>query len=279
VAERNGCRGPWTATLNMQWRPRLPENIYKMLDMSVYLDNVLGGVDQMLHGAAGMHGWGSSPVPDPVLLVPRGFNAAARTFAYDVNPRFAETRPTFTNQRTPFRITLDFHAKLSTDFELQRLRRAMEPVKQAKGWERRSADSLAAFYLRETSDIFRALIDESDSLFLRTDQIAGLRSADSVYSARVRGVYGPLSRYLAQFADGAAPPAALDTVRAATKSYWKVFWEQPEIAGSLITSSQMHLMPFFERMLEVPKLEREHSQWQFGYAVPLVEAKGKTGAP
>jgi len=279
MAERNGCRGPWTATLNMQWRPRLPEKVYKMLDMSVYLDNVLGGVDQMLHGAAGMHGWGSSPVPDPVLLVPRGFNAATRTFAYDVNPRFAETRPALTNQRTPFRITLDFHAKLSTDFELQRLRRAMEPVKQAKGWERRSADSLASFYLRETSDIFRALIDESDSLFLRTDQIAGLRAADSVYSARVRAVYVPLSRYLTQFADGAAPAAALDTVRAATKSYWKVFWEQPEIAGSLITSSQMHLMQFFERMLEVPKPEREHSQWQFGYSVPLVEAQRKTGAP
>jgi len=32
-------------------------------------------------------------------------------------------------------------------------------------------------------------------------------------------------------------------------------------------------------MLEVPKPEREHSQWQFGYSVPLVEAQRKTGAP
>jgi len=273
VADRNGCRGPWTATLNMQWKPRLPEKVYKKLDVSVYLDNVLGGVDQMLHGANGLRGWGSNPMPDPVLLVPRGFNTATRTFAYDVNPRFAETRSSRTNQRTPFRITLDFRAKLSTEFELQRLRRAMEPVKRRTGWERRSADSLAAFYLRETSDIFRALLDESDSLFLRKDQIGALRAADSVFSERVRAVYVPLSRYLAQFADGAAPAAALDTVRAVQKRYWKVFWEQPEIADSLITSSQRSLMPTLTGMLAVPKPERERSQWQFGYSVPLVEPK------
>jgi hypothetical protein len=273
VADRNGCRGPWTATLNMQWSPRLPKTLYDRFDVSVYFDNVLGGVDQMLHGANDQHGWGSGPMPDPVLLVPRGFDAATNTFAYDVNPRFAETRPTLTNQRTPFRITLDIHAKLSTNYDLQKLRRAMEPVKRRTGWERRSADSLAAFYLDETSDIFRALLEESDSLFLRNDQIAGLRRVDSVYSDRVRAVYVPLGRYLAQFADGAAPPAALDTVRAAQKKYWEIFWEQPEIADSLLTSSQRHLMPPLEAMLRVPKSSRDRVRSYFGSHVPLVDPK------
>ena len=275
VADRNGCRGPWTATLNMQWKPRFPDKIFRKFDMSVYLDNVLGGVDQLMHGSA-LRGWGSNPVPDPVLLVPRGFSAATRTFAYDVNPRFAETRASRTNQRTPFRITLDFHLKLTTEYELQRLRRAMEPVRRRTGWERRSADSLAAFYLHETSDIYRALLEESDSLFLRNDQMAGLRRADSAYSERVRGVYVPLARYLSQFAEGAAPLAALDTVRAAQKRYWKIFWEQPEIADSLITPVQRHLMPMLEGMLGVPKPDRERSQWQFGNSIPLVEPRRMT---
>ena len=278
VADRNGCRGPWTATMNMQWKPRFPDALFKKFDMTVYLDNVLGGVDQLLHGDA-LRGWGSNPAPDPVLLVPRGFNAATRTFAYDVNPRFAETRASRTNMRTPFRITLDFHAKLTTDYDLQRLRRAMEPVKQRTGWERRSADSLAAFYLDQTSDIFHLLLGESDSLFLRNDQIAGLRKADSVYKERVRAVYVPLGKYLAQFADGAAPPAALDTVRATQKRYWKVFWEQPEIADSLITATQRGLMPMLEGMLGTPKKDRERSQWQFGHEVPLVDPKPAPARP
>ncbi|MHB1313544.1 MAG: carboxypeptidase-like regulatory domain-containing protein [Gemmatimonadaceae bacterium] len=278
VADRNGCRGPWTATMNMLWKPRFPDKIFKKFEMSIYLDNVLGGVDQALHGKA-LRGWGSTPMPDPVLLVPRGFNAATRTFAYDVNPRFAETRASRTNVRSPFRITLDFHAKLSTEYELQRLRRAMEPVKRRTGWERRSADSLAAFYLTQTSDIFRALLAESDSLFLRNEQIAGLRKADAVYMERVRGVYVPLGKYLAQFADGEAPPAALDTVRAVQKRYWKVFWEQPEIADSLITPSQRSLMPTLEGMLRTSKKGREQSQWQFGYEVPLVDPKPAAARP
>jgi len=279
VADRNGCRGPWTATLNMQWKPRLPSKVYRKVEMSVYFENVLGGVDQMLHGANGLRGWGANPTPDPVLLVPRGFNAATRTFAYDVNPRFAETRPSLTNQRSPFRITLDFHVKLTTEPELQLLRRSMEPVKRRTGWERRNADSLAAFYLVETSDIYRALLEESDSLFLRNDQMAGLLNADSVFSERVRGVYVPLGRYLAQFADGAAPAAALDTVREAQKQYWKIFWEQPEIADSLITSSQRSLMGMLSGMLGVPKPDRERTQWSFGYSVPLVEPKRSTRTP
>ena len=279
AADRNGCRGPWTGTLNMQWKPPLPSKVYRKFDVSVYFDNVLGGVDQMLHGTNGLRGWGSNPTPDPVLLVPRGFNAATRTFAYDVNPRFAETRAHLTNQRTPFRITLDFHAKLTTDYDLQRLRRAMEPVRRPTGWERRSADSLTSFYLRETSDIYRALLEESDSLFLRNDQIAGLRTADSVFSNSVRGVFVPLGRYLSQFSDGAAPPAALDTVRAAQKQYWRIFWEQPEIADSLITSTQRNLFPMLVSMLHTPKPDREHSQWQFGNEVPLVEPKRASSRP
>lgn len=279
VADRNGCRGPWTATLNMQWTPRLPTKVYRRFDLSVYFDNVLGGVDQILHGANRLRGWGASPMPDPVLLVPRAFNAATRAFAYDVNPRFAETRPNLTNQRSPFRITLDFHVKLTTAGELQLLRRSMEPVKRPNGWERRSADSLAAFYLAETSDVYRAVLEESDSLFLKNDQIAGLRSADSVYSERVRSVYVSLGRYLAQFADGNAPRAALDTVREVQKQYSKIFWEQPEIAGALLTSTQRRLMGMLSGMLDVPKPERERSSWQFGHSVPLVEPKRSSSIP
>ncbi len=279
VADRNGCRGPWTATLNMQWTPALPSKVAKRLTVSMYLDNVLGGVDQLLHGSQNLRGWGSNPSPDPVLLVPRGFNAATQRFSYDVNPRFAETRASRTNQRTPFRLTLDVRMRLSTDWDLQKLRRALEPVKSGKTWERRNADSLSSFYMDETSDIFRALLDESDSLFLRNDQVAGIRKADSVFSQRVRDVYVPLGKYLSQFSDGTAPPAALDTVAAAQKAYWKIFWEQPEIADSLITSQQRSLMPVLEGMLRVPKKEREHSQWQFGNRIPLVEPKKPAAKP
>lgn len=273
VADRNGCRGPWTQSLNMELRPWIPGKFARRFRPTLYFQNVLAGVDQMLHGSDGLRGWGSPAVPDPVLLVPRGFDAAAKRFQYDVNARFADTRPGHTALSNPFRLVLDFSMDLSTDYDLQQLRRAVEPVKGPEGWIRRSADSLTAFYLRRTSDIHKLLLEQSDSLFLTTAQIAKLRHADSVYSARVREIYVPLGQYLAA-GHGGAGEAELDSVRATQKLYWKVFWEQPEVADSIITPLQRDLMPMLKSMLQIPKPQREHSQWQFGSPVTL-EDKAK----
>ncbi|HVF40300.1 MAG TPA: carboxypeptidase-like regulatory domain-containing protein [Gemmatimonadaceae bacterium] len=271
VASRNGCRGPWTQSLNIQWRPPMPSRWGGRVIPVVYLQNVLAGVDQALHGNGSLRGWGSQASPDPVLLVPRGFDAAANRFRYDVNPRFGDNRQARTIGRDPFRIVIDFTLNLSTNFDLQELRRAVEPVKSSKGWERRSADSIAAFYMSNTSSIHKLLINETDSLFLSKAQVAALRVTDSVFSARVRAIYGPLGEFLAKGA-GNAGKAEMDTVKTVQKAYWKIFWEQPEIAAEIVTASQRTLIPMFERMLATPKKERENSQWQFGYPVKFSDA-------
>ena len=274
VAPRNGCRGPWTQSLNIQWTPPIRSRWANRVSPNVYLQNVLAGVDQLVHGNS-LRGWGSPAMPDPVLLVPRGFDAVNGRFNYDVNPRFADTRPERTLLRNPFRIVIDFSLDLSTEYDLQRLRRAVEPVKGPTGWQRRSADSLSAFYLSRTSDIYNLLIEQSDSLFLSRAQVAALQRADSVFSARVRALYVPLGEFLAR-GEGGAGRAELDSVRATQKTYWKVFWEQPEIAAEIVTPSQRELMPVFKSMLGIPMKDREHSQWGFGH--PVTWAKKPTQA-
>lgn len=270
VAGRNGCRGPWSQSLNIQWRPPMPSRWKGRVVPNVYLQNVLAGVDQLVHGSSSLRGWGGQSTPDPVLLVPRGFDPAARRFRYDVNPRFANTRVGQLLTRDPFRIVIDFSINLSTDYDLQQLRRAVEPVHGAGGWEHRSADSLAAFYLSRTSSIYKALLEESDSLFLSVAQIRGLQQADSVYSARVRAIYVPLGEFLAR-GQGGAGKAELDSVQATQKTYWKIFWEQPEIAGEFVTPAQRELMPMFKSMLAVPAKDREHSQFNFGHPVTFAD--------
>jgi hypothetical protein len=271
VAPRNWCRGPWTETLNIQWRPPTPERWNGRVVPNVYLENVLAGVDQLVHGGS-LRGWGSPASPDPVLLVPRGFDATNQRFNYDVNPRFADTRPGRTLLRNPFRIVIDFSFNLSTDYDLQQLRRAVEPVKGGggTGWQRRSADSLAAFYLSNTSSIYKLLLEQTDSLFLNKTQVAGLEKADSAFSAQVRALYVPLGEYLAR-GQGGAGKAELDSAKATEKLYWKVFWVQPEIAAAIVTPSQRELMPMFKSMLTVPMKDREHSQWQFGHPVTFAD--------
>ncbi|MDF1502680.1 carboxypeptidase-like regulatory domain-containing protein [Roseisolibacter sp. H3M3-2] len=269
VAARNGCRGPWTQTLNMQWRPPIPRRWARRVTTNVYLSNVLGGLDQLFHGDEGLRGWGGSAQPDPVLLVPRGFDAASRRFRYDVNPRFGDTRGRSTLLREPFRLSIDFSVDLAVAYPVQQLRRALEPVRAPDGgWTRRSADSLTAFYLSRTSNIHRAVLSESDSLFLSRAQTAALQRADSAYSAEVRAMYADLGRYLASRPEGEPGKAELDSVAKVEKAYWKVFWRQPEAADSVLTPTQRELFPMLVRMAATPQKERENSQWQFGFPVP-----------
>ncbi len=121
-----------------------------------------------------------------------------------------------------------------------------------------------------TSNIHAVMIAESDSLFLTNAQIAALRRSDSAYSAEVRAIYLPLGRFLAQFEGGVAGKAALDSVKAAEKAYWKVFWRQPEIADSAITPLQRELLPMLKSMLSIPQKDRENSRWIFGNPVKFV---------
>ncbi len=266
AAGRNSCRGPWTHSVNVQWRPPTPGQWGGRVSPNVYFQNVLAGVDQVFHGSDGLRGWGSPATPDPVLLIPRGFDAAGQRFRYDVNPRFADTRPGRTLALNPFRIVIDFSINFATDYDLQQLRRAVEPVRGKTGWQRRTADSLAAFYLANTSSIHKALLQESDSLFLSASQVTELRRADSLFSARVRAIYTPLGEFISQ-GQGGAGKAELDSVQTIQKEYWRIFWQQPEIADAIVTSAQKALFPMLRDMAATPQRDREHSQWQFGNPV------------
>ena len=270
--ERNGCRGSWTRTLSASWTPLqsfASSSWWNRVSMTLFANNLMAGVDQLLHGANNMRGWGGVASPDPVLLVPRSFDAANNRFRYDVNPRFAETRPSRLNWRDPFRLTLDVTVRLHTDYDLQDLRRAIEPIKTAKGWQRRTVDSLTTFYLNETSSIHRALVAEADTLFLTAPQIDQLRQRDSVFADQVRKLYRPLAEFLASQPDGVASKAALDSVKATTKKYWEIFWKQPEIAAEVLMPQQIDVMSLLKDMLTIPQDKRKGNQYYFGSNVTL----------
>jgi hypothetical protein len=70
MAPRNGCRGPWTESINIQWSPPTPRRWGYRVEPSVYLQNVQAGIDQLLHGNS-LRGWGSPAAADPVLCTAR----------------------------------------------------------------------------------------------------------------------------------------------------------------------------------------------------------------
>lgn len=278
VALRNSCRGSWTQQLNMQWTPRLPIKVRgRRVESRVAFDNPLAGLDQALHGD-NLRGWGTRAVPDPVLLIPRGFDASAQRFRYDINPRFGDTRAFRTLSRQPFRVTIDFSLDFSVPYDVQQLRRAVEPMKTKTGYVQRGADSISAIYLRNTSNVHRLLLAESDSLFLTTAQINALIVADSIFGVKAREIYIPLGQFLASRMDHPVGKVELDSVTAATKRWWPLFWEQADVADKIVTSQQKELLPFIKNLTATTAEQRKDSQWYFGYPVPLVHKRPVVGS-
>jgi hypothetical protein len=60
-------------------------------------------------------------------------------------------------------------------------------------------------------------------------------------------------------------------VKTTQKEYWRIFWEQPEIAAEIVNPTQRQLMPMFERMLATTQEDRKNSQWQFGMPVTFAD--------
>jgi hypothetical protein len=122
IAAANSCRGPWSATVNVTLSP----DSYRLRlgnrgQISLTALNVLGGLDQLLHGSSNLHGWGPQTFADPTLLIVRGFDRSSNRFLYSVNPNFGRTSGGRALQ-VPFRLTLDASISLSPDRETTGLR-------------------------------------------------------------------------------------------------------------------------------------------------------------
>ncbi len=105
IADRNSCTGPWQPSVELQlnYRPAFL-GLQRRLTLSMTTVNLLGGVDQLLHGADGIKGWGQGARPDGTLLYVRGFDPQTQRFQYTVNERFGATGARGTAIRVPFQL-------------------------------------------------------------------------------------------------------------------------------------------------------------------------------
>ena len=203
AAGRNSCRGPWTGTLNL--KVDLAERLFGgdgRTRGSIFVSNLLGGLDQLLHGAESLRGWGGPAAPDPVLLRVRGFDASSRRYLYDVNPRFGAAASSAGAARAPSRITVDVSVALGKSSSRQRVERALAPGRAggAPG-ERRSAQQLAEMFDWMTLDLYEVVIAAEDELLLSPDQVRALFAAREAYLPSVRRIIERYAAYLAALPD------------------------------------------------------------------------------
>jgi hypothetical protein len=262
VAARQSCTGPWTVTTNARVDLTLPGVFAgRRAQLSLNVANLASGLDLLLHGST-PRGWGNPALPDPVLLVPRGFDVAARRYLYAVNPRFGSTRPQASLLRDPFRVTLDVTLDFSRSLAEQRLARTLEPQRRERGrWIAPTLDDMLGTQMRQVSSVHRVLLAMSDTLFLTRSQIDSLREADGAFQQQARALFRPLAERLAALPAGYDRAAVLADVRATELAYQRLFWAQRATVRAVLTPLQGSVMPEIIKMIMAYTLDADSRRW------------------
>jgi hypothetical protein len=257
IAGRNSCVGPWSATMNASIViPNIPKT-NNNVSASLNLANPLGGLDQLLHGSDKLRGWGAIPFIDGTLYQVRGFDPQARSFSYQVNPRFGNTNPSVTTFRTPFRITLDVRVNYGRSPQEQALELNLR-IKPPLVGTRASADTLKARYMGTIgtggfSDIYRIMLRYADSLALTREQTEKVQARQKILISKADSIYTELAQYLFALAPNYDAREAAKRARDTGNNMWTVIYAETPFLKELLTPGQIRLLPSNLRdMVTVP---------------------------
>ncbi len=244
AAGANSCETPWTATLNAQIG--IAGNgrfLSRRATVNLALINVLGGADQLLHGGNNLHGWGTMAAPDPVLFTVTGYDAAAGHFLYAVNPRFGSTRPTATTARAPFQLTVDVSVDIGKALEAQQVDRWLSPGRTQPGLRATSAE-LQRRFARNVPDLYRVILQQSDSLLLTPGQVESLTQAEGAYQTHISQHWATLSDRFAALPDHFNSKDAAKQLDDAINDAWVLTRDDLQrTLRAILTPVQMNLVP------------------------------------
>ena len=236
------------------------------MTLGLQVANPAGALDRLLHGRA-PRGWGTNWTPDPVLLVPRGFDAATQRYVYDVNPQFGETRPSRATQPIdPWGITLDARVDFSTGEAVQLLRRQLAPGRNGDTRPRLTQPQLQERYVRSIGHLWVPLLALSDTLLLTPQQVDSLRTLELAWRRQVDSVMTPLTTELAALPDAYDGAAMLARVRAARGAAWRITHEYVPRMRAVLSPVQYGILPGYFREImgrEPAELTRDYWSWAF----------------
>lgn len=261
-AERDSCRGPWTAYLNA--RIGLIDRTgftQRSFNATLNITNPIGGLDQLLHGQGHLQGWGGGALSDDRLLTVRGFDPAVDQFLYSVNPRFGSTRSIGQLARVPFRLTLDMSFDLGLPIVKQQAVKLLNPGRKGHAGSRLSADSITTLLRRQVPDIYDAIVREGDSLLVTPAQVQALRAAQLRYRARIDSLWQATAPALATMNDAYDADVAMHLIDDATEHAWIISRDELPLIAQILSPLQMQMAPW------LPALRRSIGKSPLGIRV------------
>lgn len=200
VAARNSCYSDWTASLDFQAniRPNLGKMLQRRVQLSLSFNNALAGIDQLVHGADNLHGWGQNAFADPTLLYVRGFDPLTNEYQYTVNERFGSNATARAGIRQPFQIGITARVQVGPDRDRERLEAFVRGDAGGNGF------SIRNIIGRVAPDPTAAIVELRDSLKLTDDQVAKLHTISDSLSVKNDTMAAQIQRQVGDMVKGGA---------------------------------------------------------------------------
>lgn len=247
-ATKNSCEGPWTASFSANVSPgyqlarKLPFRSHNP-QISLYISNPLGGLDQLLHGND-LKGWGTPSFPDRVLYYVRGFDSTARQFRYEVNPRFGNTRPSTTTLRAPFRVTLDVTMSFGPSNDEQQINRMLRAGRNGNLGPKLDSTAIVRRYCGNLPDWYGEILQQADSLLLTREQVEALQTARTAYLGRLRTHWGRFAAEIAAIPDTYDVKELTKAQTDASNVAWDIARDDAQATlAKVLTPVQLKILP------------------------------------
>ncbi|GAC1516276.1 MAG: hypothetical protein NVS1B4_10440 [Gemmatimonadaceae bacterium] len=243
IAARTSCETPWTssALMALTLNPatvRMPPRT----SISLQLANPLGAADLLLHGEKGLRGWGQHATPDQTLLYVRGFDAAAKRYQYDVNPRFGSTDPARSAFRLPVTLTAMVRIDMGPTRERQILTQQLDRGRRSAG--DRMPEGLVKIAVKAgLVNPMAMLLREQAALRLSGAQADSIATWSRLYSVRSDSIWSPVARYLAALPDDYDESDAYARYLAARRATVDLLMALAPAVKGLLSAEQSRRLP------------------------------------
>lgn len=229
----NGCRGPWQGTAIVRLEAQ-GQNIglSKRATLSLIANNPLAGI--------GSKHWGGASGVDPVAYHVTGFSATKQAFQLEPNAHFG--RPAYVQNAI---VSLQVSIDLSKATDEQMFNRSTEEASRHADSEIERVAAVQARYARSVPDVYQAILEESDSLFLSRAQFDSLTSADGPYRQRMDSTWHVLGEAIVINAEHRTSAELLEFSRATSDSAEAITMRERPLIRRILSPSQMPYLPEF----------------------------------
>ncbi|MEO7360030.1 MAG: carboxypeptidase-like regulatory domain-containing protein [Gemmatimonadaceae bacterium] len=277
IAGRASCKGPWTQSLNMS--VTLDQNRFGFGGrgaISLVVTNVLGAIDQLVHGSSNLHSWGTAGTPDATLLNVRGFDAQNRRYTYDVNPSFGSTSASVATGRLPFVVALDVRLRLGPDRDMQELRSFVR-ARPADGVPLLDAAQIKERMDKDAQNNFEDVAKRANALQLTPVQVQTLNVLAKRFDSYRDSVYTNIATYLVTLKGNYRHPEAKRRWHDSFVNIAHLYVEAGPQVRALLTEEQFaSLSPSITAFFDMDELQfrKYMATASFGSLMELITGEG-----